>query len=121
MALSPDRLTVAVYNMSHGVDIWDIWKAERRQSCKMPKARRNFPLPVTFLHDGSAVAAGHMEGRAGLWSVKDGSLIEELDHAGRRFADLSPPDLSKQSLKRIRRASACNLCRYYIFVWSSLT
>lgn len=82
MALSPDRLTVAIYNMSHGIDIWDIAKGERRQSCKMPRSGRNFPLPVAFLHNGGAVIAGHMEGQVGLWDVKDGGLIEELTHPG---------------------------------------
>lgn len=77
---------VAIYNMSNGIDIWDIGKAERRQSCKMPRTtRQNFPLPVTFLHNRTAVAAGHMEGRVNVWNVKDGSFVEELGHSGWSF------------------------------------
>jgi len=83
-AVSPNQKILAVTNLYDGIDWYSLdsnhFMDTHFQSTTPHTISENVILPVTFVHNGTAVLSGTSAGCARITSVKDHSLVGSLQH-----------------------------------------
>ncbi|KAH7918994.1 WD40 repeat-like protein [Leucogyrophana mollusca] len=82
-SLSPDQRTLLVSNLSEGMDLYNLGQSRPIRSFKYTlDSEANFPLEVSFLHEGAAVACGSPTGDVNIWDSATGEHRQTLTHEG---------------------------------------
>jgi hypothetical protein len=83
-AVSPNQKILAVTNLYDGIDWYSLdsnhFTDTPFRNTTSHAISENVILPVTFVHNGTAVLSGTSTGCARITSVKDHSLVELLQH-----------------------------------------
>jgi hypothetical protein len=83
-AVSPNQKILAVTNLYDGIDWYSLdsnhFIDTPFQNTTPHTISENVILPVTFVHNSSAVLSGTSTGCARITSLKDYSLVESLHH-----------------------------------------
>ncbi|KAH7904754.1 WD40-repeat-containing domain protein [Hygrophoropsis aurantiaca] len=73
VSLSPDQRTLFVSNLSEGVDMYNLGQSWPVRSFKYAvDSQANFPVEVSFLHNGAAVVWGSPTGEVNIWDAATG-------------------------------------------------
>ncbi|RDX40375.1 hypothetical protein OH76DRAFT_1299375, partial [Lentinus brumalis] len=81
LAVSPNEELLAVSNLFDGFDVYRI-KDQTHLFTISADTAVNIPLPVMFIHAGSALLTGSSSGQARICSAEDGSTIQTLASSG---------------------------------------
>ncbi|KAH9953233.1 WD40-repeat-containing domain protein [Russula dissimulans] len=83
-AISPNQKILAVTNLYDGIDWYSLdsnhFMDTPFQNTTPHTISENVILPLTFIHNGTAVLSGTSTGCARITSLKDHSLVESLQH-----------------------------------------
>ncbi|KAA1479468.1 WD40 repeat-like protein [Dentipellis sp. KUC8613] len=81
-ALSPDRRYILLSNLTDGMDLYEISKPYIIRSFRHGGAGQdnNFPLMPRFLHGGSSVTGGTLDGEVKIWKTTTGECVGTLQH-----------------------------------------
>ncbi|KAI6124701.1 WD40-repeat-containing domain protein [Pisolithus croceorrhizus] len=81
--LSPDEQALLISNLSDGMDLYKIRHCHPYRRFKyISDSGENFPVQVTFLHDGRAAACGSTDGNVTVWDIANEDQIQVLPHDG---------------------------------------
>jgi len=79
-ALSPDGATLAVENMDHQVELYDVATGTKRSSLQIARGQRwTSSNSLLFSPDGSMLAHASQEGRARVWRLPEGRVVAEFE------------------------------------------